>query len=198
MGGLKKHSYKKRASWGRVCSRCPPARPHPATLPRSLHMQALSHALCTQIMNAMLALWPPTAAPSRAASAAATAAAAAPGTAAPSASTERPPTALCGDGRGGSSLGGSDKAGFPVFEAYCANFLGEGVVRLLLANAVDSWEKLRQVRVCAHACLCVHVSAWGVIVCVGMRVCLVRVLVAAAGQHGRLLCGEAASRVHTP
>ncbi|KAF5829399.1 hypothetical protein DUNSADRAFT_16153 [Dunaliella salina] len=42
-----------------------------------------------------------------------------------------------------------ETAGFPTFQPYCANFLADRVVRLLLANAVDSWEKLRQNASCA-------------------------------------------------
>jgi len=63
------------------------------------------------------------------------------------------------------SRGGVDGAGFPVFEPYCVNVLGDRVVRLLLANAVDSWDKLRQVCVCVCECVCVNVC---VCVCVCM------------------------------
>jgi hypothetical protein len=33
-----------------------------------------------------------------------------------------------------------------LFSPYCRGFLGSQVVQLLLGNAIDSWDKLRQVR----------------------------------------------------
>lgn len=120
------------------------ARSHPSMAPMDLMPSHYSINVChgastssrDSAIPGVLAAWPPSTPPP-----------------APSSSSAAPKGGKGGKGGSKSSsngvgvgAGGPGPA-FPAFQPYCPNFLGERVVRLLLANAVDSWDKLRQVRV---------------------------------------------------
>lgn len=76
----------------------------------------------------MLSAWPPASLPPASIS----------GTTATTATTATPATASA-------ATSAATSPGAPL-APYCPNFLGPRIVQLLLANAVDSWDRIRQAR----------------------------------------------------